>query len=167
MSSILSPIYSVYNQPLVTSQEKFCRGIQGCVFESRAVWWLPVAVTVHNLEEAIWMPRFWAAHSWHVISTVEFRVGAVMVAALAFAITYAAERCPQSILATRLLVIFCVVMFLNAFWHIGATAYLHAYAPGVVTAVLIVLPVTGYLLFHLLPGVRSFRRQFAFLCRED
>jgi len=73
------------------------------------------------------------------------------VAALAFVITYAAERKRRGRVASRLFFAFCVVMFFNALWHIAATIYLRAYAPGVVTAVLVVLPVTSYLLVHSRP----------------
>jgi hypothetical protein len=41
---------------------------------------------------------------------------------------------------------FSAVMFLNGIWHVAATAYVQTYAPGVATAVLLILPVTIYLL---------------------
>ena len=109
-------------------------------------WLFPVAVSFHNLEEAIWLPGFWCAHGWNRVSGAQFRVAAVLVAALAFAVTYAAQRAGRATSARWILVAFCFVMLLNALWHIGATLYLRVYAPGVVTAVLLVLPVTAYLL---------------------
>jgi hypothetical protein len=91
------------------------------------------------------MPRFWIAHSWRVISAAQFRWLVVAISVLAFIITYAANRGGR--IALRVFVVFCLVLFLNAFWHIAAAVYLRGYAPGVVTAVLVVLPVCGWLLF--------------------
>jgi len=91
------------------------------------------------------MPRFWSAHSWRVISAAQFRWLVVAISVLAFIINYAANRGGR--IALRMFVVFCLVLFLNAFWHIAAAVYLRGYAPGVVTAVLVVLPVCGWLLF--------------------
>ena len=42
--------------------------------------------------------------------------------------------------------IFSALMLVNAIWHVMATVYLKRYAPGVGTAVLLVMPVTVYIL---------------------
>ena len=110
-------------------------------------WLFPVAVSIHNLEEGIWMPRFWRAHSWNVISSTEFRVVLVAIAALAFLITYVANRAKPKSVAVRLFLTFCAILFLNAIFHMCATIYLRSYAPGVVTAMAIVLPATTYLIY--------------------
>lgn len=91
------------------------------------------------------MPRFWSAHSWHFLSAAQFRWLLVAISVLAFIVTYAANRGGR--IALRLFFIFCLVLFLNAFWHIAATIYFRAYAPGVITAFLIVLPACTRLLF--------------------
>jgi hypothetical protein len=41
---------------------------------------------------------------------------------------------------------FLIAMLLNVFWHVGVAIYFRAYAPGVVTAIAINLPVMTYLL---------------------
>lgn len=111
----------------------------------RSYWLFPLAVSLHNLEEAIWMPRFWLERGWHTISAAEFRTLAAVVALLAIAVTLAATR-TRNKLATYVFFGFCGVMLLNAFWHIGVAIDLHAYAPGVVTAAILVAPITAYLL---------------------
>jgi hypothetical protein len=59
----------------------------------RAQWAFPLAVTLHNLEEAIWLPGFWQNRSWHLlISTSEFRIATGLVAILAYFLTYLSVR---------------------------------------------------------------------------
>jgi hypothetical protein len=110
-------------------------------------WAFPVAVTLHNLEEAIWLPGFWAERYWHLpVNATEFRIGAALVAGFAYALTYVSIRHGAKSVATYGWAIFSAIMLLNAVWHVGATVYLRVYAPGLVTAVVVILPVTIYLL---------------------
>ena len=85
----------------------------------RAEWLFPWAVSLHQLEEAIWLPGFWTAHAWKLVGPTEFRLTAIAMAVLAFVITYAAERKRRTRVAARLFFGFCVIMFLNALWHIA------------------------------------------------
>lgn len=117
-------------------------------------WLFPVVVFVHNMEEAIWMPRFWRSHAWHPIHVTEFRALAFAVALLAFAVTYAATR-ERRKFAIYAFAAFCAIMLLNALWHIGVTIYLRTYAPGVVTAIFLVLPISAYLLLSFKRGLIS------------
>ena len=112
----------------------------------RAQWLFPLVVCLHNLEEAIWLPPFLQARGWHVVSSGEFRLAAAATAALAVAVTWLSVRGDRNSVGAYLFVVFCVVMLLNAVWHVAASIYLRAYAPGVLTAVLLVFPVTSYLL---------------------
>lgn len=110
-------------------------------------WLLPLAVTVHNVEEAICLPGFRARHGWNSITAPQFRLAALVVALLAFVVTYATIQNNRSRTASRLFYAFCWIMLLNVFWHVGASFYFRAYAPGAITAVVLVLPITLYLIF--------------------
>ena len=111
-------------------------------------WAFPVAVTLHNLEEAIFIPAFWEQRSWHLaLSGREFGFLGFAFSAVTFLVTYLSVHSGGKGVGAYMLVILSGVMFLNAFWHIGATIYFQSYAPGVVTAVLLVMPVTAYLLY--------------------
>jgi hypothetical protein len=113
----------------------------------RAQWAFPLAVSLHNLEEAVWLPGFWQNRSWHLpISTAEFRIATGLVATLAYLLTYLSVRGGKKSVGAYMMAGFSATMFLNAIWHVAATAYVQTYAPGVVTAVLLILPVTIYLL---------------------
>ena len=111
-------------------------------------WLLPLAVVLHNTEEAIWLPGFRARHGWHSITPFEFRMGTAIVALLAIAVTLATLRHGRSRFASWCYYAFCWIMLLNVFWHAGVAIYVRAYVPGLLTAVAFVLPVTLYLIIR-------------------
>src|SRR5690348_4215369 len=100
-----------------------------------------------NSEEAIWLPGFCIRHGWNSMAASQFRFAALVVVLLAFAITYAAVLNNHGGAASYLFYGFCWIMLLNVFWHIGASFYFRAYAPGSITAVVLVLPISLYLIF--------------------
>jgi Protein of unknown function with HXXEE motif len=56
----------------------------------KLVWMFPLALTLHNLEEAIWLPA-WSQHAgpWELpIAPTEFRVAAILLTTLAYVVTY-------------------------------------------------------------------------------
>jgi hypothetical protein len=113
----------------------------------RAQWAFPVVVTLHNLEEAVWLPGFWRNRSWHLpIGSTEFRIAAGLVALFAYLLTYFSVRDGKKSVGAYGMAIFSAIMLLNAIWHVAVSAYEQAYAPGVATAVFLILPVTTYLL---------------------
>jgi hypothetical protein len=68
-------------------------------------WLFPIAVALHNAEEAIWMPRWSAGHAAqlpvHPPGAAEIIAVLVVFTAAAFAVTYlSARRGPESIWAT-------------------------------------------------------------------
>jgi len=112
-----------------------------------AKWLLPLAVTLHNVEEAIWLPGFRAHHGWTSITPLQFRMAALVSAVFALAVTYAATKNDRNRIASFIFYTFCWIMLLNVMWHVAASFYFRAYAPGSITAVVAVLPITLYLIF--------------------
>lgn len=117
---------------------------------SRWQWLFPIAVTLHNGEEAIWMPGWAARHASklpvHPPGAVEIRAALIMLTVAAFVVTYFnARRGSQSFWA-YLLFGGIVAMLANVFVpHVPATILFRSYTPGVVTAVLVNLPVMSVL----------------------
>jgi hypothetical protein len=112
-------------------------------------WLFPIAATVHNIEEAIWMPGFMATHGTELPWSVDpgqFRFALVVLTAAAWMITFLGWRTgPQSIW-TYLECGYIVTMLINVFVpHIPAAILFHGYAPGVVTTVLVNLPAMALL----------------------
>ena len=115
----------------------------------RLQWALPVAVTLHNLEEAIWLPS--AAKQFDMLprqmSPGRFRFGVGVLTVAAYLITWFSVADGRDSAWTSMFVAYTFVMFLNVFVpHLPAAILLKSYAPGVVTAVVVNLPVTTLLL---------------------
>lgn len=117
---------------------------------AKSQWLFPVAVLLHNGEEAIWMPSWSAAHAAqlpiHPPGALVVKLALVVLTLAAFVVTYLSARYrPQSFWAY--LLFGCIVaMLANVFVpHVPAAIWFRGYAPGVVTAVLINLPVMSYL----------------------
>jgi hypothetical protein len=113
----------------------------------RAMWLFPAAVTVHNLEEALWLPA-WSQQPGALgppIGESEFRFALGVLTALAFVMTGVAARMRGAWLAAT--AAYWVAMLANVVVpHLVASVIARRYTPGVVTAVALNLPVTTYLL---------------------
>lgn len=112
-------------------------------------WLFPVAITFHNLEEAIWLPG-WSknAGKWHrSVSPSAFRFAVAILTVIGFIFTFWAVKAgPQSI-GSYLLTGYALGMLLNVFVpHLLASLALKRYMPGLATALLLNLPVTIQLL---------------------
>jgi hypothetical protein len=127
----------------------------------RAQWLFPIAVSLHNLEESIWMPAFWREHEIHFWpSAALFRAVAAALALVAFLITFWSIRSGKRSAGTYVFALFALVLALNAFWHLGVTLWFRGYTPGVLTALVLNLPITLYLLR------RAIREEFIVLPRH-
>lgn len=116
----------------------------------RLQWLFPIAVTLHNAEEAIWMPGWTARNASqlpvHPPAAGEIRLALLALTVLAFAVTaLSAKKGAQSVWA-YLTFGYIVAMWVNVLVpHLPASVIFFSYTPGVMTAVLINLPVMSYL----------------------
>ena len=112
-------------------------------------WLFPIAVTFHNSEEALWLPPWWVQHAKEVPvhpGAGAFRYAAAVLTVAAFVVTYLSERKGKESVWAYLLFGYIVAMLANVFIpHIPASFEFRSYTPGVVTAVLINLPVMSFL----------------------
>jgi hypothetical protein len=125
---------------------------------SRSVLWLvPLLLAVHNAEEALFFPRYLPFVLYRLPATWQAliaplttgQVGAALavVTAVAFIVAWWSYRRPESALALWLVLLIQAAVLLNVLWHVAAAVVLFGgYAPGVVTAVLINLPFSVFLL---------------------
>jgi len=116
----------------------------------RLQWLFPLALTLHNGEEAIWMPEWDLQHAAQLplhppgAAKIRFALGVLTVAA--FAVTYlSARKGPQSIWAYLTFGYIVAVLANVLVPHVPAAIAFRGYAPGVVTAVLINLPLMSIL----------------------
>lgn len=121
----------------------------------RLLWFVPIFFALHNLEEAPFM------ESWSrrlpmklpvTITTRQFVIAVTFLTLGGFLLTYIALEYLAKQIGYWVVLGIQAVMLFNAFIpHIATTVRFRMYSPGVITAVLIMLPFSSYL----------FRRAFA------
>ena len=115
---------------------------------------VPVLLTLHNAEEALFVPRALGEVAKRLppafagaLPTAEQMYVALAVATVIPWLVWlpgAARR--ETRLGTRLLLLLQCVMLVNAGWHVAAAVVLGGYAPGLATALAFNLPFSIYLL---------------------
>lgn len=119
----------------------------------KLTWLFVLALAVHNLEEALWLPA-WSqkAGRWHFpVGAPEFRFAVFVLTAAAAAFALAANLGGKGSIGAYLVCGYALAMLLNvAFPHVLASLVLREYAPGTLTALLFNLPACALLLGHAL-----------------
>jgi Protein of unknown function with HXXEE motif len=117
----------------------------------KLAWLFPVALTLHNLEEAVSLPT-WSQHAGALhppVGEFEFHFALLFVTAVGIVVTALASR--RGGWFWQLAAGDWALMLLNVFFpHLLATVVQRAYAPGLATALLLNLPVNAYLLLRAL-----------------
>jgi hypothetical protein len=116
----------------------------------RVIWGVPTAVLVHNVEEALTAARYAPSvlalipdAARPLVPSLDYMYPALVVATgIPIGLALFACRRASSVLATYGLLLFAAVVLVNVVWHLAAAMWLRGYAPGVVTAVAVNLPVT-------------------------
>ena len=114
-----------------------------------------LAVTAHNLEEALLLPGWsGSAGRWHhPVGPREFRFAVSVLTALAYFVAYLAASGGKESLGAYLVTGYALAMLLNIlFPHLLATVIMRRYAPGTATAFLLNLPITVLLLRQAIQG---------------
>ena len=113
-------------------------------------WMLAVAITLHLVEEMAWLPA-WSkrAGRWHApVERQEFNFACVVVLVLVYIMIFFSVRGVPESLSVYLVAGLAVVMLANVIIpHLGATLQMRVYAPGLITSLLLNLPV-AFLLIH-------------------
>ena len=112
------------------------------------LWLFPIVVTLHNAEEAIWLPG-WSKRAvlWHSpVSPGSFRFVVTVLTVLAFAFTWLSAESGKQTVWTYLAFGCMVVTLANVLIpHVALTVALRSYMPGVATGVVLNLPVLSLL----------------------
>jgi hypothetical protein len=117
------------------------------------LWLVPLFLTLHNLEEALTMPAFIEKRNASVpgglrqivppVTYRQFLTALVIITVIPYLVVLVR---PGRRWAEYLLVCLQVVMLINVFAHSLMAIFLGGYTPGLVTALLINLPFSLYLL---------------------
>jgi hypothetical protein len=116
-------------------------------------WLFPIAVVLHNPEEAISIPAWASAHASQLPlqppGAIRIRVALLVLTLAAFAVTCLSRRHGRQSLWAYLTFGYIVAMLLNVFIpHVPASLLFHCYTPGVATALTVNLPLMSYLTFR-------------------
>lgn len=117
----------------------------------RLLWLFALAVTLHMIEELIWLPA-WSqrAGRWHMaVSSREFAFATAVFLLFLTIITYLASNAlPESVSIYLVCGLALVMLFNFVLPHLGATIAQRRYAPGLITSLLCILPAASLLLRH-------------------
>lgn len=117
------------------------------------IWAFPLAFVVHDLEEILTMERFVQKNrerfpkplrGFAAITTLQFTIGVTILFALILLALFLATR-PQRDMT--LFTICLAIFLLHVITHVALSFFFRSYTPGLVTAVLVVLPYSLYA-FH-------------------
>ncbi|MEK4701139.1 HXXEE domain-containing protein [Solibacillus sp. FSL R7-0668] len=110
------------------------------------------AITVHNIEEAIWLPN-WTQSSYAIqqpVTSTEFHFAVLIITALAYLTAFFFGQFSHSQLAKYTFTGFLGSMIFNTFFpHLLSTIIMQAYAPGLITGLLLIVPINTYILYQL------------------
>lgn len=112
-------------------------------------WLFPIAFAFHNLEEALWFPTFSkSAGKFHKpVNTFEFVFAVITLTLLSIIITFLFLMNGKQSFACYMYFAFNFGMLINVFFpHLAATIILRKYCPGLLTGILLLVPVTVYIL---------------------
>ena len=114
----------------------------------KIIWIIAVTETIHNLEEALWLPD-WSktAGAWHSpVGEFEFRFAVALVTLIFYLAIYYFTKNDNKF-SKYLISGVLIVILLNVFVpHLAATFILGKYAPGVAAGVILNIPAASYLL---------------------
>lgn len=112
---------------------------------------LPITFAIHNLEETFGMEKWTNSIPSFIhkpVTTRQFSIAVVLFTLLSFALIWTKNHYQTEEQFLYVVTGFSGMLFLNVFFpHLIATIYLKKYAPGVITALLINLPLTTVILW--------------------
>ncbi|WNG59947.1 HXXEE domain-containing protein [Archangium gephyra] len=122
----------------------------------RALWLVPLLLTVHNAEEALFIHRVLPLSAEHfpaplrgwmpTVTPPQFLIALSVATVLPYVVALLCGREGERRRWVFLLVALQATMALNVLSHVGAAVMLGGYSPGLVTALAINVPFSVYLL---------------------
>ena len=109
----------------------------------KVIWLMPAAYVLHIVEEYTGNFPGWVNNDVHgTFNFFGFDLNNIMFMLILVALVTLNFRRPSKITATALVAFASANLFWDALFHIGMTALLNRYSPGLVTAALLYLPIT-------------------------
>lgn len=110
------------------------------------------AITLHNIEEAIWLPK-WSQQSSKFqtpVTSSEFHFAVIVITILAYLSAFSYLFKPESDFTKWIFIGFLGSMIFNAiFPHLIATVFMKKYAPGLLTGLLLNIPINSLIIYQM------------------
>ncbi|MHB8137263.1 MAG: HXXEE domain-containing protein [Smithellaceae bacterium] len=119
--------------------------------ENYLLLFFPLAITLHNVEEALWLPQWskQAGRFHRPVGTTEFHFAVLIITAMAYLATFLMLVFPNVIIVNRFFYGFLGAMTVNVlFPHLAASIFLRTYAPGLLTGLLLNVPIGATLIYQ-------------------
>ncbi|MBG9794711.1 membrane protein [Paenibacillus dendritiformis] len=126
------------------------------------MWLFPIVFMFHDFEEILYVEPWLRRHGDRILGKMSPVVGRFAASSLkmttrdfagdvfwVFLVVVAATLAAVMFSLYDLYLILLLIFFLHVFTHIGLSVYTRSLMPGVITAVLLVLPYSGYAFFRL------------------
>ena len=137
--------------------------LQTSVSINALIWLSLVMFVIHDLEEIIWVEPVLRKQKSHILKRIpkgfvslyedmlnmtssQFAVAVLLEFIILTVITFSAAEYGKYFWFLAFISIF----FIHVFTHVGQSLLLKIYTPGVVTAVVLVLPFTSYTLYRMI-----------------
>ncbi len=121
------------------------------MFNNYLLLFFPLAITLHNIEEALWLPQ-WSHHAskYHKpVEKNEFHFALIIITTLAYLVTFFRIILPDFVFISWMFYGFLGAMMINAiFPHLVATVALQKYAPGLFTGIFLIIPINSTLIYR-------------------
>ncbi|HEU4389254.1 MAG TPA: HXXEE domain-containing protein [Blastocatellia bacterium] len=137
-------------------------------------WMVPILTTLHNTEEVMFMPRLLQVRNSSIpgplqrvlppLTYEQFLLAVVIMTVIPYFVALYADFDRERAAGMYLILSLQAMMLINVFAHLGMAVIMHGYAPGVVTAVVINLPFSLYLLRRALRENWISRKAEALIC---
>jgi apolipoprotein N-acyltransferase len=117
----------------------------------RLAWLLPVAFALHELEEwniAAWYRRYWANVDPAIVNQRNSWTWLVFASLFGFLWTFLASRFRNPAIMFHMLLLLFIAVFSHGLAHVYWLFSIGAYAPGVVTSIILIIPVTAYVTYR-------------------
>ncbi len=129
---------------------------------SKIIKIVPFAFAVHNIEEA------WAFcntsqtnQNPFVANATQFIIAVSLFTILGFVLVFGKKLYKNEKHYQYAITGFSGMLFLNVFFpHVLSAVYLQSYSPGLISAVILILPLTGFLLWKFIQSNRFSTKQF-------
>ena len=109
---------------------------------SRVVLIMPLAYAFHVLEESFGFPQWVSKNFTITFTTSQFRRNNLLFFAISIFIALIVYKLPRKFMVFIFLSWVAGLFFHNALFHIGTTVYFQNYSPGLISSIIIYVPLS-------------------------